>query len=75
MLDTFEKLSGERHGDAMNLEVYPGRSIKLNNTKNGVAKFHFDELCEKELGSADYIAISRNFHSVLISEIPFINTN
>ncbi len=53
------------------LEVVPGRVLDLKKaSKNGVAFFEFEDLCDKPLGSSDYIAIARNFHSVVIRDIP-----
>ena len=51
------------------LEVQ-GRKLIISETYGGVAKFSFKELCEKPLGTADYIAISRRFHTIFISSIP-----
>ena len=36
----------------------------------GIAKFSFDELCNKALGAADYLAIGENFHTIFIHDIP-----
>ena len=37
---------------------------------DGVARFDFDELCRRPLGSADYLEIAERFHTVLIDRIP-----
>jgi cell division protein ZapE len=36
----------------------------------GVARFSFAELCDRPLGTADYLAIARHFHTVFIDHIP-----
>jgi cell division protein ZapE len=35
-----------------------------------VARFTFEELCAKPLGAADYLAIARHYHAVLIDHAP-----
>ena len=57
----------------MELTVMSGRKIKIPRAANGVAMFNFPEICEKEYGSMDFIAICRNFHSIFIKNVPIIN--
>ena len=40
----------------------------------GVARFGFSDLCERPLGSLDYLAIAHAFHTVLIDDIPVMNS-
>jgi len=47
-----------------------GRSIPVPAAAAGVARFHFDDLCDKPLGAADYIAVAEQFHTVMVSSIP-----
>ena len=35
--------------------------------------FTFEELCEKPLGAADYIELSKRFHTIFIKNIPRYN--
>ena len=37
---------------------------------DGIAWFEFSELCEGPRAAADYIEIARDFHTVLISNVP-----
>ena len=37
---------------------------------DGVARFDFDALCRRPLGSADYLKIAQRFHTVIIDRIP-----
>eukprot|EP00978_Attheya_sp_CCMP212_P027456 scaffold91942_cov52-Attheya_sp.AAC.1 len=37
-----------------------------------VARFNFDELCKKELGSSDYRAIAEQFEAIIIERIPYL---
>lgn len=46
-----------------------GRRLPVRTAK-GVARFTFSQLCEQPLGAEDYLAIARNFHTVLLENIP-----
>ena len=59
----------------MKLKVMSGREIDIPKASNGVAMFDFKELCDRTYGSMDYIAICRNFHSILLKNVPIINLN
>lgn len=47
-----------------------GRRIAVRARTKGMAWFDFDELCEGPRGSADYIEIATEFHTVLLGGIP-----
>jgi len=53
------------------LEV-KGRKIDVPQAAMGVARFDFADLCAKPLGSLDYLAIARAFHTVMIDRIPIL---
>lgn len=57
--------------DAASLEVQ-GRSVAIRRAarKSNIAWFTFSELCDKPLGSADYITLAKRFHTVFIEGIP-----
>lgn len=67
----FTRLTGLWKGEPTTLEV-KGRTLNVPDAARGVARFTFDELCERPLGSLDYLAIARNFHTVLIEGIPIL---
>jgi cell division protein ZapE len=62
-------LTGNTPGAPLTLEV-KGRKLVVPLAALGVARFTFDELCEKPLGTLDYLALAHKFHTVLIDEIP-----
>jgi cell division protein ZapE len=65
----FARLTGEapaEPGVIMSL----GRRLDVPAQAMGVARFGFSDLCEKPLGSRDYLRIARAFHTVLIDGVP-----
>ena len=50
-----------------------GRKIEIENFYEGVIKFNFDELCNRNLGSEDYIAIANNCDFIFIKDLPDFN--
>ncbi len=53
--------------DALDVQ---GRKVAVPQQAMGVARFTFEELCAKPLGAADYLAIARHYHTVLIDHVP-----
>ena len=49
-----------------------GREIQVPRAANGVAMFDFMEICDKAYGSMDFIAICRNFHTLILKNVPQI---
>ena len=68
----FEKLSGVRNAAPSRIEM-KGRSIEVPQAHGGVARFSFDDLCDRPLGAADYIRIARAFHTIVIDTIPVLD--
>jgi len=52
------------------IELDIGRSLKIQNSTGKTALFHFNELCKKSLGSADYITIANRYNVIFITDIP-----
>ena len=52
------------------LDVGGGRSLHVPKSLKGVAVFSFKRLCGAARGAADYLAIARRFHTVIIVGIP-----
>ena len=69
MRAVFERLTGEPRGKPETLEL-KGRKLLVPEAASGVARFTFDDLCTKPLGAIDYLAITRSFHTVMLSGIP-----
>ncbi|MFZ5608074.1 MAG: cell division protein ZapE [Pseudomonadota bacterium] len=47
-----------------------GRALFVPKSLKGVAVFSFKRLCMNPLGAADYLAIARRYHSVIIVGVP-----
>ena len=52
-----------------------GRSLVLENFYDKVVKFEFDELCNRNLGSEDYIKITENCEFIFIKNLPNFDEN
>jgi cell division protein ZapE len=69
-LDTaWERLTAGQRGRPVELPL-KGRSVHVPKAAMGVARFPFHELCEQPLGSIDYLKIAREFHTVIVDDIP-----
>jgi cell division protein ZapE len=52
------------------IEVTGGRTLHVPKSLKGVAVFSFKRLCGEARGAADYLAIARRYHTVIIVGIP-----
>jgi cell division protein ZapE len=55
------------------LEVGGGRKLHVPKSLKGVAVFSFKRLCGEARGAADYLAIARRFHTVIVVGIPLLS--
>ena len=60
------------HVPSIELEVGGGRMLHVPKALKGVAVFSFKRLCAEARGAADYLAVARRFHSVIIVGIPVL---
>ena len=58
------------HVPSEELDVGGGRTLHVPKSLKGVAVFSFKRLCGEPRGVADYLAIARRFHTVIIVGIP-----
>lgn len=47
-----------------------GRTLEVGLAARGVARFGFEELCDRPLGAADYLAVASEFHTVILAGVP-----
>ena len=70
----FRKITKNRDKTTKILKV-KGRKIEIINFYEKVAKFDFNELCDRNLGSEDYISISSNCDFIFIENLPDFTEN
>ena len=70
----FRKVTKNKKKTLKILEI-KGRQIRLENFYDGVVKFNFDELFNKNLGSEDYIAIADISDFIFIINLPKFDQN
>ena len=58
------------HVPSLDLDVGGGRTLHVPKALKGVAVFSFKRLCGEARGAADYLAVARHFHAVIIVGIP-----
>jgi cell division protein ZapE len=65
----FTRLTGMRNGQPVDIDV-KGRTLRVPEAARGVARFTFDELCDRPLGALDYLALANRFHTLILDGIP-----
>jgi cell division protein ZapE len=68
----WRRLTGTPKGEPTALRTR-GRDIRVPQAVDGVARFAFRDLCEAPLAANDYVQIARNFHTVIVDDIPVIS--
>lgn len=70
--DAFRRLSGRPRGERCTLTV-KGHPVEIPQAAGGVARAGFSDLCAKPLGASDYLAIARDFHTLVLDGIPVMD--
>lgn len=65
----FISLTGQEVGEGRQLEIN-NRAMPARAAVQGVAWFEFKTLCEEARSAADFVEIAREYHTVLIEQIP-----
>ena len=68
----FRKITKNKNKTVKTLEI-KGRKLVIQNYYDNVAKFNFDELCNRNLGSEDYISVANNCDFIFIENLPDFN--
>lgn len=71
-LDKLFKIFASRENDTIRPKTLTikNRNVTFAKTCGQVADCSFDELCDRPLGAADYLAMSQLFHTVIVRDIP-----
>ena len=67
---TDHRVEYSAHVPSEDLRVPGGRILHVPKSLKGVAVFSFARLCREPRGAADYLAIARHFHTIIIVGIP-----
>ena len=68
----FRKITKNKIKKKKKLEI-KGRNLIIENFYEGIARFKFEELCNRNLGSEDYITIADNCDFIFIENLPEFN--
>ncbi|MEJ2432492.1 MAG: AFG1/ZapE family ATPase, partial [Pseudolabrys sp.] len=60
------------HGEPCDLHLQ-GRVLRVPAAARGVARFAFAQLCEQPLGANDYLRLARDFHTLIVENIPVMD--
>ena len=74
MDEAWKKLTDTKRGKPASLSIL-GRQVPVPQAARGVARFAFEELCDRPLAAADYLAVAQEFHTLLIDHIPVMTDN
>eukprot|EP00850_Spirogloea_muscicola_P017447 SM000150S01706 [mRNA] locus=s150:154467:159140:+ [translate_table: standard] len=55
------------------IPVMFGRTLAVPQTNGTAARFAFEDLCNRAVGVADYIAIARAFQTVFVTDVPILS--
>jgi len=66
------RLTGSIKGEPTEIEL-KGRILSVPQAMQGVARFSFEQLCLEAKGAADFLAISRKFHTVMIDDVKIMH--
>jgi cell division protein ZapE len=73
LADRFEAIAGEAGVPGGEIEV-EHRAIAVRRHTGNVAWFEFAALCEGPRSQADYIELARQFHTIVVSNVPVFTT-
>src|SRR3954471_15401280 len=66
------KMTGNAPCKARDIAI-KGRILHVPCSSHGVARFGFDDICEKPLGAPDYLRLAHDYHTILIDRIPVMD--
>lgn len=70
--EAFAELTGHAEPRPTILSV-TGRKVIVPAAARGVARFDFASLCGTALGAGDYLAIAKQFHTLILDDIPALS--
>jgi len=73
LTNAFRRFTGVEQGTPITLDVL-GHAVYVPEACAHVARFAFADLCGLPLGAADFLALARQFHTVIVDAIPILGT-
>ncbi len=67
--DAWRRLTGGHQGAPVQLKIR-GHAVLVPVAAMGVARFSFEELCDRPLGAVDYLRLAHEFHTLIIDRVP-----
>jgi cell division protein ZapE len=74
LAEHWERLTGHHPGAPAAIEV-KGRKVDVPLASMGVARFTFADLCERPLGSLDYLHIAHAYHTIVLEGVPVLTAD
>lgn len=68
----FNELSSGQNVAPRRIEL-GGRFLEIPIAAGGIARASFAQLCQQPLGSIDFLALARNFHTLVLDDIPALD--
>ena len=68
----WDDLTDGATGGPVTLRVHE-RDLVLGPAARGVLRASFADLCARALGPADYLALARRFHTLILADVPFLS--
>ncbi len=70
--EAWRRLVGDEPGEPHEL-IVKRHSVQVPRAAMGVARFSFEELCDRPLAASDYLRIAHEFHTILVDRIPVMD--
>ena len=68
----WRKMTGNAPGKARLITI-KGRVLHVPCSAHGVARFSFEDLCEKPLAASDYLRLAHDYHTILVDHVPVMD--
>ena len=73
LYDRFLELANSNPVQSQSVDVAMGRRMHMPRVGGCIALFSFEELCDRPLGAADYIALANAKHTVALTGVPIFD--
>ena len=69
--EIWDRLTGGAEGENAWID-FRGRKIAIPLCVPGIARFRFQDLCERPLAAADYLKIAGQYHTIMLEGVPLL---